>query len=47
MIERDIELTFFQKKVVRDSRLIATETSCPGEAFCGELIEETVCFHLS
>ena len=46
-IERDIELTFFQKKVSRGSRLIATETLCPWKSFRGQLLEETVCLHLS
>ena len=41
------DITFFQPIVVRDSRLIATETSCPRETVCGQLLEKTVCFHLS
>ena len=47
MFERDIELTLVQKKVVRRSRSIATENSCPVETFCGQLLEKAVCFHLS
>ena len=37
IIERDDELTLSQKKIVRDSRLTATETSCPGITFYGQL----------
>ena len=47
IIERDIELKVFQKKVGRDSCLIATGISCPGETFSRQLPEKTVCFHLS
>ena len=37
IIERDIELTFFQKKVVTDSRSIATEKFCPVATIRGQL----------
>ena len=38
---------FFQTKVVGDSLLIATENSCPGETFCGQLLEKRNCYNLS
>ena len=40
MIEPDIELIFSQKKIVRDSRLTATENSCPGITFYGQLSDK-------
>ena len=39
IINRDIELSFFQMESVRDSRLIATDNSCPGKTFCGQLAD--------
>ena len=30
-----------------NTELIATETSCPGEIVCGQLLEKRVCFYLS
>ena len=41
------KLLFFQTKVVGDSLLIATENSCPGETFCGQLLEKTDIFRMS
>ena len=46
IIERDIELTFFQKKDVTDSCLIATKNSCLG-SILRTTTRETVCFRLS
>ena len=38
---------FFQKKIVRDSRLIASEISFPMETFLRKTTRKSVCFHLS
>ena len=46
-MERCEEFTFFQTKIVGDSRSIATKNICPGENSCRQLQEKTVCFHLS
>ena len=40
IINRDIELSFFQMESVRDSRLIALDNLCPGRTFCGQLADK-------
>ena len=40
IINRDIELSFFQIESVRNSRLIGTDNSCPGKTFRGQLADK-------